>query len=88
MKYNKGKCRVSHLGRNSRRYRYRLGTDLLESSIEERDHGVHGRMTVSQHCAILASTGVYVGKCSRTEDSSDFAACWTGLPKTVAQVSV
>jgi len=35
MKFNKGKCRVLHLGRN----KYRLGADLLQSSSVERDLG-------------------------------------------------
>ncbi|PKU46682.1 hypothetical protein llap_2999 [Limosa lapponica baueri] len=56
MKFNKGKCRLLHLGRNNPIHQYRLGVDLLESSSVEKDLGVlvDNRMTIRQQCALVA----------------------------------
>lgn len=56
MKYNEGKCRALHRGKNNPRHQDKLGTALLESSKGGRDVGVLAEswLTMSQHCALVA----------------------------------
>ncbi|RMC14041.1 hypothetical protein DUI87_09128 [Hirundo rustica rustica] len=56
LKFNKGKSRVLHLGRNSPLYQHRLGIDLQESSSAEKDLGVlvGSKRSMSQQSVLVA----------------------------------
>uniref|UniRef100_A0A493TVB5 Reverse transcriptase domain-containing protein n=1 Tax=Anas platyrhynchos platyrhynchos TaxID=8840 RepID=A0A493TVB5_ANAPP len=69
MRFNKSKCRVLHLGRNNPKYLYWLGDDLLERSSEEKDLGVlvDDRLTMSQHCVLVAKRANGILACIKRE---------------------
>jgi len=55
-RFNKGKFKVLHVGRNNCTHQYRLGADLLEMSSLEKDLGVlvDNRLAMSQQCVLVA----------------------------------
>jgi len=72
MKFNKGKCRVLHLGRNNPVHQYRLRADLLESSSVERNLGVlmDDRLTMSHQYALVAMKASALRECGKRSVAS------------------
>jgi len=56
VKFNKGKCKVLHLGRISPIHQYMLGATQLESSFAKKGLGilVETKLNMSQQCAFTA----------------------------------
>ena len=72
MKFSNSKCRVLHLGRNNPVHPYRLGAELLESGSVEKDLGVlvDSKVTLSQHCALVAKKANGILGCIKRSVSS------------------
>jgi len=72
MRFNKGKCRVLHPGRNNPMHQYRLGADLLECSSVERDLGVlvDDKLTISQQRALAAKNASGILGCIKKSVAS------------------
>jgi len=72
LKFNKGKCRVLHLGRNNAMHQYRLEMDLLERSSVKGNLGVlvDDRLTTSQQCALAAKKANGILGCIKKSGAS------------------
>ncbi|KFV77857.1 hypothetical protein N308_04818, partial [Struthio camelus australis] len=72
LKFNKGKCRVLHLGRKNPVQQSRLGADLLESSSAEKDLGVlmDNKLSMRQQCALVAKKANGMLGCMRQSVAS------------------
>lgn len=56
LKFNKGMCKVLHLGMDNLRHQYMLGTSGLESSSAEKDLGIlaYNKLAMSQRYTLVA----------------------------------
>jgi len=71
MKFNKGKCRVLHLGTNNPMHQYKLGADLLQSSsVENLGVLVDDKLTMSQLCALVAKKANGILECIKRSVAS------------------
>jgi len=72
MKFNEGKCKVLHLGRNKSMHQYMLGADQLRNSFAEKALGVlvGTRLTVRQQCALVPKAAKDLLGCIRQSTAS------------------
>jgi len=72
MKFNRGECRVLHVGKNNPMNQYRPGADLLETNSVERDLGVPAddRLTMSHQRTLAAKKANGILGCIRKSVAS------------------
>ena len=56
MSFNKGKCKVLHIGKHNQKFNYRMGNQALETTLAEKDVGVlvTSDLKPTQQCARAA----------------------------------
>ena len=62
MRLNKAKCKALHVGQGNPRYLYRLGEEILKSSLVEKDLGIleDKKLDMGQQCALATWKANYI----------------------------